>query len=297
MLWLVGALLLIAGHAALAQDQPLPEAGKVEERLKPTEPEAEQRSQLPKTAAEALRDRQKGLLDILTAENGTNPTAIVGRFQLSNSYVNSRGGAQSDDTVLRVDIPLTPSWVFRADVPVSWEDPHEPGVSSAFGLSDLFLRTGWRVYESPAFSLFVGADAIFPTATQTQLGRGKYEVGPGIVASIAIPSLQSTLIPLLQHFTSVGGDPSRRDVDASILQLELNTLWSKEWWTLFRGNLTIDWTRGAKTGAALEGEVGRRFGTHWRAWVRPGVGLWGQDVRGSYDWSAQVGIRYMLYVY
>jgi len=95
----------------------------------------------------------------------------------------------------------------------------------------------------------------------------------------------------------VGGNPSRPDVDYSTLQLQLNTLWSKEWWTLVEGDLNLDWTRAAKTGAVLEGEVGRRFGPHWRAWVRPGVGLWGQDVRGTYDWAAQVGMRYMFYVY
>ena len=166
-----------------------------------------------------------------------------------------------------------------------------------FGLNDLFLRTGWRVYKSPDFNILVGGDAIFPTATDTQLGRGKYEIGPGIAAFIPIPSIKSTLQPLFQHFVSVGGDPSRPDVDYSKLELQLNTLWSKEWWTLLEGDLNVDWTRGAKTGAVFEGEVGRRFGPHWRAWVRPGVGLWGQDVRGGYDWSAQVGIRYMFYVY
>lgn len=272
-------------------------AETVEDHFQAAEQEAEQRGQLTKKEGEAHTQRQKRLLDILTAENGTNPTAIVGRFQLADTYRNLARGAERNDTVFRIDIPLTPAWLLRADVGAGWVEPNQPGVSDTFGLNDLFLRTGWRVYQSPDFSLFVGADAFFPTATDTQLGRGKYEIGPGIAASIPIPSLKSTLQPLVEHFVSVGGDPSRPDVDFSTLQLQLNTLWSKQWWTLFEVDLNLDWTRGAKTGGVLEGEVGRRFGPHWRAWARPGVGLWGQDVRGTYDWSAQVGIRYMFYAY
>ena len=260
-------------------------------------PQAEHREKLTQKEEKVHQETQKRLLDILTAENGTNPTAIVGRFQLSNTYRDLARGAERNDTVFRIDIPLTPAWLFRADVGAGWVEPNRPGVSDTFGLNDLFLRTGWRVYQSPDLNLFVGSDAIFTTATDTQLERGKYEIGPGIAASIPIPSLTSTFIPLVQHFVSVGGNPSRPDVDFSTVQLQLNTLWSKEWWTLVEGDLNLDWTRAAKTGAVLEGEVGRRFGPHWRAWVRPGVGLWGQDVRGTYDWAAQVGMRYMFYVY
>lgn len=248
------------------------------------------------TAAEQHVERKK-LLDILTAENGTNPTAIVGRFQLSNTYENQAAGAQSNDTTFRIDLPLAPNWLFRADVGAGWVAPNEPGASDTFGLNDLLLRTAWRFYESSHFNLVVGADAIVPTATDTQLGRGKYEVGPGLGASIPIPLLSSTFIPLVQHFVSVGGDPSRRDVDFSSLQFQLNTVWSTEWWTILEIDFNMDWKRSAKAGAVLEGEVGRRFAQHWRVWARSGVGLWGQDVRGTYDWSAQFGIRYMFYVF
>ena len=290
MVWLI----CVTGTPALGQGRQLDlpeESGPVEA------PQAEQRGQLTKKEGEAHQEGLKRLLDILTAENGTNATAIIGRFQLSDTYRNLAQGAERNETVFRIDIPLTPDWVLRADVAGGWVEPNRPGTSNTFGLDDLFLRTGWRVYQSPDFNLFVGADAIFPTATDTQLGRGKYEVGPGMAVSIPIPSIKSIFFPLVEHFVSVGGDPSQRDVDFSALELQLNTVWSREWWTLLEGDLNLDWTRGAKTGAVLEGEVGRRFGPHWRAWVRPGVGLWGQDVRGTYDWSAQVGIRYMFYVH
>ena len=119
---------------------------KLEDSLKAAEQETEPRT---KKQEEAHQERRKQLLDILTAENGTNPTAIVGRFQLANTYSNSPTGAKENDTTFRIDLPMTPTWLLRADVPVSWEDPNKPGTSNAFGLSDLLIRTGWRVYQSP----------------------------------------------------------------------------------------------------------------------------------------------------
>jgi hypothetical protein len=44
----------------------------------------------------------------------------------------------------------------------------------------------------------------------------------------------------------------------------------------------------------LEFEVGKRLDEHFRAWVRPAVGLWGAGIPGAYDWFTQVGIRYIF---
>lgn len=80
---LIVSSLLIMGSVAIAQAKTTPDPENIGETLKAAEQEAEQRGQLPKKEGEATHERQKRLLQILTAENGTNPTAIVGRFQLS----------------------------------------------------------------------------------------------------------------------------------------------------------------------------------------------------------------------
>jgi hypothetical protein len=59
----------------------------------------------------------------------------------------------------------------------------------------------------------------------------------------------------------------RKSSTGTSTKVQLNTHWSKEWWTLLEGDLNVDWTRGAKTGAVLEGEVGRRLAPHWRVSV------------------------------
>jgi len=56
----------------------------------------------------------------------------------------------------------------------------------------------------------------------------------------------------------------------------------------------VDWTRSNKTALNLEFEVGRKLREHYRTWVKPGVGLWGDNVTNSYNWYLEAGVRYMF---
>lgn len=250
-----------------------------------------------------LEEQLRHVIAVLAAENGTDPTAIIGRFQLGYQYEDFPDGAYRIRTVPRIDIPLAPNWVLRLDLPIQWgdEEHHDDrqsfGIARDAGLSDLQTRIGWRAYRSSRFAFILGADFIFPTATSTELGRGKYDVGPAAATAMTLPSIHSNLFTILQHFTSVGGDPSRPDTERTKAQVRFNTVWTKEWWTDVEPILNVDWSRGGKTGMVLEAEVGRRLDNHWRAWGRVGGGLWGRDVRGNYEWSLEFGARYMFYVF
>ena len=41
-------------------------------------------------------------------------------------------------------------------------------------------------------------------------------------------------------------------------------------------------------------EVGRSLIGRLGVYVRPGIGVWGRDVIGAYDWNIEGGIRYMF---
>jgi hypothetical protein len=56
----------------------------------------------------------------------------------------------------------------------------------------------------------------------------------------------------------------------------------------------IDWERNAKASLALEFEVGRSVVGRWGGYVRPGVGIFGRDLVGAYDWNVEAGVRYMF---
>jgi hypothetical protein len=231
----------------------------------------------------------------VAAKYGTDPTAIVGRLQLTSQYLDLPQGARARDAVARVDVPYRGDWLLRVDVPFfKWIDPNLPGTTSAQGMSDLAVTAGWRVYNTPEYAVLIGALATFPTASEVRVGSGKYTAGPAIATARFLPRWDSFLIGLLQHQTSVGGDPSRRDIALSRAAAQVNSFWADKWWTIVQAVWQIDWERSAKSSMTMEFEAGRSLVGRFGAYIRPGVGIWGRDVAGAYQWNIEVGVRYMF---
>jgi hypothetical protein len=228
--------------------------------------------------------------------DGTSDTAFRPRIQLQYEHQDKRDGAVQEKAVLRIDRPLFDDRVLlRVDVPFYQQlDPNKPKETIGNGAGDLLIRTGARLVERPRFSLFAGTDVIFPTGPLAAGGKGKYQLGPGVVLEVPIREINTLLYPLVQHFQSVGGDPSTRDVNYTKFRPKVDTVWGEQWWTIFEPTWIVDWTRSNKTALNLEFEVGRKLGEHYRTWVKPGVGLWGDDVISSYRWQLEAGVRYMF---
>lgn len=259
-----------------------PEKRRLFKRLGPQPVTPEQREE-----AESLRK--------LAAKYGTDPTAIVGRLQLSSTYFNLPQGSQTVDTVARVDLPFRRNFLLRVDVPfLKWSDPDRPGTTSAQGFSDLSVTAGWRAYNTPEYAVLVGALSTFPTASETGLGLGKYSVGPFIATARFLPRWESFLIGLFTQQVSVGGDPARNPINRSRIIGQVNSFWAERWWTIAQATWLVDWELNSKTSMTLELEVGRSVVGRWGVFARPGVGIWGQEVSGAYDWNVEVGVRYMF---
>jgi len=240
----------------------------------------------PEEHEEAKRLRE------LAAKYGTDPTAIVSRVQLSSQYVDLPQSGRLSETVARVDLAFRRNWLLRADVPfLRWLDPNRPGTTSAQGMSDLLALAGWRAYNTPEYAFFIAAISTFPTASEDSLGLGKYTVGPLIATARFLPRWESFLFGVFQHQVSIGGDPARADVSLTRATALINSIWADRWWTIVQGVWQIDWERSAKSSMTLEFEVGRNLVGRLGMYVRPGVGVWGQDVLGAYNWNIEVGIR------
>ena len=293
-----------SGPAGVRPAQPPPgkPESKVPQEEKPvaeTAPEAPQETpQVPyerRPAKALLSNISDRLLNVLSGDNGTNRTAIIGRFQISGEFRERRDGSAQVENVERLDIPIGDRLIIRTDVPFVGLDPQASGSTSLSGLGDISARLGGQVWARPAFTTFFEGQVVFPTASDPDLGRGKYQFVPGLTFSIPIQSLDTVFFPAVQQFISVGGDPSRNNVQYTKLGLEFTTTWANNlWWTTIEPDLYVDWTQKGKTAMNLEFEVGRRLGDHFRVWLRPAVGLWGTGVPGAYDWFTQFGIRYMF---
>jgi hypothetical protein len=247
----------------------------------------------PNLTPEQLEEADR--LRKLAAKYGTDPTAIVGRVQLSSQYLDLPHGAQLETTIARVDVPFRGNWLLRVDTPVhTWLDPNRPGLSSAQGLGDLSATLGWRVYNTPEYAFLIGVLSSFPTASDNLIGTGKYNVGPIVATGRFLPQWDSFLFGVFQHLVSVGGDPDRSNVSLSQATLNINTIWGEKWWSTVQGVWRVDWEKKTKSSMALEFELGRNIVGRWGVYLRPGVGVWGNDVAGAYDWNVEVGTRYMF---
>jgi hypothetical protein len=308
--WLLGAVSLITACPLIALGQEtLPEPPAESGPAAAPQVEMDEPAEAPDAAPEKRRlfkrlgpqpmtpeQREEAeRLRTLAAKYGTDPTAIVGRLQLTSAYADLPQGARTGDTVARVDLPFRRNFLLRVDAPfLKWSDPNRPGTTSAQGFSDLAVSAAWRAYNTPEYALLVGVLTTMPTAAETRLGFGKYTVGPFIATARFLPRWESFLMGAYTQNISVGGDPARMPVNRSRLIAQVNSFWAERWWTITQAVWQIDWEQSAKSSMTLELEVGRSVVGRLGVFARPGVGIWGQEVPGAYDWNVEVGVRYMF---
>jgi len=244
-----------------AASEPLPDAEPKPEGP-PREPRFLPPVLRPRLAQEELEEAER--LRKLAAKYGTDPTAIVGRVQLSSQYLALPHGARLSDNVARVDIPFRGNWLLRTDTPFHrWLDPNRPGLTSAQGLGNLSAILGWRAYNTPEYAFLIGAASSFPTASNDLLGTGKYTVGPIVATGRFLPRWESFLFGVFQHQVSAGGDPSRADLSFTNASLQINTIWADRWWTTAQGVWQVNWEQKAKSSMTLEFELGRNVVGRW----------------------------------
>jgi len=315
--FLLSCVLIAVPYVAIAQgttDEPAPdegseagepmtdetggEEGEPETPGATPEKESKRKNPFKRIGPQSLTPEQREEAERLrktAARYGTDPTAIVGRFQLASQYLDLSQGANATLSTLRVDLPFRGDFLLRTDLPfLRTSDANNPAIGSHRGVSDLSVTAGWRAYNTPEYALLVGAVSTFPTAAQASLGFGKYTVGPAIATARFLPRLDSFLIGLLSYQTSVGGDPSRKDVSLFNITAQVNSFWGQRWWTIVQSVWNVDFERSGKSSMVMEFEGGRNLIGRFGAYVRPGVGIYGRDVIGAYVWNIEVGVRYMF---
>ncbi len=269
--------------ASSQQDEFEPSEGPLRRRLLGATPE--ERARL---------EEERKRISAAAAAFGTDPTAIVGYYQATyghNEFTNNR---RVDVATATARIPITPNWLLTVNMPYAWADLDQSRAFPVRGAGDMTMRTGGRIYSSENVALFVGADAWFPTASERQLGTGKYMIGPGGAIAVPLARLQSLFFVLVEDFNSIGGDPSRPDLHFLQVQSAVNTIWSANWWSLASMTWNVDWNNNGKSTMNLVGEVGYRFDNHWNVFAGPGVGVAGRDTFLGLDWTVQAGIRWVF---
>jgi len=198
-----------------------------------------------------------------------------------------------DTATAVIRLPVTPNLGAQVTVPYTWADQQRQGFPTN-GISDTVVRVGGRVFVSEYVAVFLGTDVLFPTASPSQLGTGKYTLGPGGVLAAPLARLRSLFYLQVQDYSSVGGDPSRADLHYLQVQGTINTIWSEHWWTSVQGTWNNDWNTHRPSASNVVGQIGYRFDTHWNVFAGPGVGITGDNTPLGLDWTVQAGVRWVF---
>jgi hypothetical protein len=158
-------------------------------------------------------------------ENGSNRqdftpplTRVDVRFQYRNSPPSDHDNGYI--TTLRVDKPfsLSKEWslVTRLDLPLFFTDAisaDNPNGNYKFGLGDILVQGLLFNRLTQRFAWGFGSQLIFPTATEDQMGLGKYQVLPTAVLVVTIPEITkgSWLALLGRYETTFAGHDDRED--------------------------------------------------------------------------------------
>lgn len=93
--------------------------------------------------------------------------------------------------------------------------------------------------QTSGFIFGAGPTAVFPTATDRQLGNGKWQLGPAVAALYMDEKWVAGVFP--QQWWSIGGDGSRRDVSLTKAQYFIWYSPAPTWQVGMSPNIIVDW--------------------------------------------------------
>ncbi len=271
------------GDAEEAPTSPGTDAGQV-----PTSPEPDAGEAPTSPGAD---DRDASERDASARVTHRPPSA---RFELKRTASNRGAIDQSTRTTLRAEVLLdSPVTLVRLELPFVDKNDSTTGESLTPGFGDLKSRVAFAPLPVPGAPIAFFFELVFPTARDS-LGFGKYQVAPGVTATMNLASWHQPLllfVPLLEHFVSFAGDPSRDPVNYTQAELNVEARWPALWLSL-NAKPVLDWTKGGDSASVLELELSWLPSTHWRLWFKVGQRLWGGRLPATYDQQLELGVRW-----
>ena len=201
------------------------------------------------------------------AKQSQNPIANMISLPLQNNTYFGVGPADGTTNTLNIQ-PVYPfplgnfNVINRFILPVTYEGELVPGQGSVFGLGDLSYTAFFSPAGTGSVTWGVGPSFLFPTATDTRLGTGKWSAGIGAVM-LATPGKWVVGV-LAQNTWSFAGDANRADVNFFFSQYFLNYNLKNGWYVSSAPIITANWEAesGQQWTIPFGGGVGKlvRFG-------------------------------------
>jgi hypothetical protein len=176
-----------------------------------------------------------------------NPLSDLASVPLQNDF---DGDLAPDQEGFRYTLSIKPNlpidlgedWqlIARTVAPIVYQrDVRGDHTGSAFGLGDFFQTFYLSSKNSDGLQMGFGPALLWPTATQDELGRGKWAVGPA--GALVVQSGFWTVGVLADHLWSYAGSDSRPDVNRTFFQPFVAVTFPKATTLFFDAEAEYDW--------------------------------------------------------
>jgi hypothetical protein len=213
----LAAALLVVPSRAFAQ-------GEQDEKDKPEESES--------STAELQEQIQNPVADLISVPFQNNIGYNIGAFDRASWILNIQPV---------VPIHITESWmvVTRTIIPFVYQPDVQAMEGSTSGMGDI-NPTVFLAPVNPGKLIWgVGPTFLFPTATQTLIGTGKWGIGPSAVG--LLQTKHWTVGALANNIWSYAGDSDRASINQFLLQYFVTYNLPKSWYLTSSPILTANW--------------------------------------------------------
>jgi hypothetical protein len=221
-----------------------------------------------------------------------------GRIELKRQNTERGTTDESTKTTLRIESFFkSPITLLRLDLQFPDEKTSFEGQPFNPRLGDIKVRVGFRPLKASDFTFPSFIEVTLPTADPGSLGSGKYQLSAGLrmLTPVSLPlvdhaSHTSRFETEVQQVNSIGGDPSRNDINYTKVEFTLYDIWRKRYTLKLKLKPTVDWMKD-ETGAVVEIEGGLLFARNWRTWLMVGHRISGPSgVSNTYGKRLEVGV-------
>ena len=192
------------------------------------------------------QDKQE---EVNTGQDFTKPLT---RFDIRQKYQNLPAGNDAYTTTLRVDKPTIlneQGWVFalRADLPLVVNDVASGdnlGSAYKFGASDVLTQFMFIAPQGKkSWTYAFGAQLLWPTASEDQMGTGRYQIAPLVGAKMDLKAISKGSFGylLLRDHIDAGGYSSRSHVNYLVIQPGINIALPKAFFVTIAPEMKVNW--------------------------------------------------------
>jgi len=225
-----------------------------------------------------------------TAEEATEPFPTPWTLNFQPTYTAKNGGGSNAylqlQPILRFDLGLPLAMRFQWPIP---DVNQQASGQVVAGIGDLTWLSVLFVGQSDRWGkIGVGPVFVFPTASDKDLGQGKYQVGPALYyVNKAVRGWQFAL--LLQQFFSFAGDPSRSAINQLKLQPFITMYLPDSWYIESKPTITLDFEKHTSS-VPLDLVLGRVVAGRWNLYLEGTVfPKWGAKPSNNYTITLNIG--------